>query len=313
MKKLIALTLALALLAGFAACGTKPKTAADWLDLGEKYLLDLDYDQAISALDEAISIEPKEPRYRVIKVIVYVLKDDPDGAQQAQEEARDVPGTPMWSEGYEPEVFFPPIIEWLKEHGLLDFVQKLFELLKERWPEVVWGHEAERSTVAATATENETAPASANATTAAAMQTTAVSKPNSTSTTSAGEDFPELSKAIEAFNAATTLEEKFKYMIIDYDKYMAYLNELGLTSKNRAEIYETILGGKSPTQPITKLTADQVAQAFNEVSSTVPDNYPVGQLVLLDLSRATDMFFVGDNGNTRAWVKLDGNYLIVNT
>ncbi|MCL2301037.1 MAG: tetratricopeptide repeat protein [Firmicutes bacterium] len=60
MKKLTALLLALASLAAlFAACGTTPKTAADWLDLGEKYLLGLDYEQAVAALDRAIEIEPK--------------------------------------------------------------------------------------------------------------------------------------------------------------------------------------------------------------------------------------------------------------
>jgi len=161
MKKIIALLLALATLLTLFACGQKPKTAADWLSLGEKYLLDLDYDQAIAALDSAIEIEPKDPRTRVLKVIVYILADDPQGAQDTQRQAEDdnVPGFPDLPNDHTPGVFFPPVIEWLKEQDLLDFVRMLLELLKSKWPEVVWDDAVEvaisnnTSTMALTTTD----------------------------------------------------------------------------------------------------------------------------------------------------------------
>ena len=177
MKKLLALILALALLAGFAACGVKPTLANAPLSLGEKYLLDLDYDQAIAAFDEAIKIEPKDPRYRVIKVIVYVLKDDPAGAEQAQDDAfeDDVPGFPALPSPRDPVPFFSSVLEWLREHDLLDFARKLLELLRSRWPEV--GFEQIEPVVAETTTA--TTEATTVETTTAATTT---ENPSTTST-----------------------------------------------------------------------------------------------------------------------------------
>ena len=64
MKKLLTLVLATTLLLSFAACGRKPVVAIPnaALILGEKYLFDMDYDQAMLQFDEAIIIEPKNPR-----------------------------------------------------------------------------------------------------------------------------------------------------------------------------------------------------------------------------------------------------------
>jgi len=152
MKRIIAVLLTLALLGAFAACG-KPKTAADWLSLGEKYLLELDYEQAIVALGEAIKLEPKEPSYRVVQIIVYVLDDDPAGAQEAQQQAQDddvpnfpdMPPIPDRPDDLKPEEFFPPVIDWLSSNGWVDFVLRLLELLHRRWPGVAWfGEELER-------------------------------------------------------------------------------------------------------------------------------------------------------------------------
>jgi len=91
-------------------------------------------------LDHAIEIEPKEPRHRVEKIIVYVLKGDHAGAQQAQQQARDeIPDFPVFPDPtQEPEAFFKPVIDWLEEHDLVDLVQKLLDLFKQRWPEVKW-------------------------------------------------------------------------------------------------------------------------------------------------------------------------------
>ncbi|MCL2089529.1 MAG: DUF5050 domain-containing protein, partial [Oscillospiraceae bacterium] len=49
----------------FAACSkpaSQPLTAQDFLDLGEKYLLDLDYEQALVQFLKAIEIDPMNPR-----------------------------------------------------------------------------------------------------------------------------------------------------------------------------------------------------------------------------------------------------------
>ncbi|MDR1210335.1 MAG: tetratricopeptide repeat protein [Clostridiales bacterium] len=56
-------TLALALTI-FAACAAPARelTAAELLDLGEKYLLELNYEQAIVQFTKLIEIEPKNPR-----------------------------------------------------------------------------------------------------------------------------------------------------------------------------------------------------------------------------------------------------------
>ena len=59
MKKLISLLMVAILL---VSCGSPAKTdlsaAEDYLDLGQKYLLDGDYEQAIVAFQKAIEIEP---------------------------------------------------------------------------------------------------------------------------------------------------------------------------------------------------------------------------------------------------------------
>ena len=63
MKKLVSLALAATLLLALAACG-KPYAPAPNppLVLGEKFLLDLDYEQALLQFDQAIVIDPKNPR-----------------------------------------------------------------------------------------------------------------------------------------------------------------------------------------------------------------------------------------------------------
>jgi len=141
MKKLIALSLAFACVLFLFACGQKPKTAAEWLDLGEKYLLDLDYDQAIAALDHAIEIEPKEPRYHVMKIIVWVMNPDrPDAPPVTPNDVPDMPILPPLPVGVEPDptTVLPPLIRWLEDHGLLDFVRRLIDVLLDLWPDAQW-------------------------------------------------------------------------------------------------------------------------------------------------------------------------------
>jgi len=61
MKKLLSLILAAALLLSLAACGA-PAIPNPPLVLGEKYLTDLDYELALLQFDQAIQIDPKNPR-----------------------------------------------------------------------------------------------------------------------------------------------------------------------------------------------------------------------------------------------------------
>jgi len=70
MKKQLSLILAAALLLTFVACGksTVPIPNAPFV-LGEKYLADLDYEQALLQFDQALVIDPKNPR-------VYLGKAD---------------------------------------------------------------------------------------------------------------------------------------------------------------------------------------------------------------------------------------------
>jgi len=320
MKKLLALALALALLAGFAACGVKPKTAADWLDLGEKYLLDLDYDQAVAALDHAIEIEPKNPRLHVMKIIVYVMNPNWVGPPPVVPD--DVPSMPaippLPADGRpEPEEIVRPIIDWLKEQGWVDFVEKLLELLKNRWPEVVWGTDVPvAATVAETTTMNVTTTEATIVTNATA---TTAEKPTTSmaaraTTINNSDDYPELRQAIDAFNSAKTAEEKFKYMFFDYAKVMNEIENIsaGLTLEQKESVkagaFAAMLKPKSQTQPITRVPDEYAAEMLRDLKSS-------GDLskYMLDVGRATDVFYVGDLNNpspfTYMWIKLDGRYM----
>jgi len=82
MKKLLSLTLAAALLLALAACGAQPAAIPNPpLVLGEKYLTDLDYEQALLQFDQAIEIEPKNPRGYLGKADALLHLDrQPDAA-----------------------------------------------------------------------------------------------------------------------------------------------------------------------------------------------------------------------------------------
>ncbi|MDR1464019.1 MAG: hypothetical protein LBJ11_01790 [Oscillospiraceae bacterium] len=143
-KKLLASLLALALLLSLFACSPSadgPLTADAWIAKGEKYLLDLDYEQAILAFDEAIKIDPKNPRAQIGPVVVWVLNPDRPAAPPVWPSdlpplPADSPANPLDPANPDPEIILPPILKWLEDHGLLDFLQKLLERLAERWPEI---------------------------------------------------------------------------------------------------------------------------------------------------------------------------------
>ena len=62
MKRTISLALSAIILLSLFACGTPAAVPNPPLILGEKYLTDLDYEQALLQFDQAIAIEPKNPR-----------------------------------------------------------------------------------------------------------------------------------------------------------------------------------------------------------------------------------------------------------
>mgnify|MGYP002773836172 FL=1 len=57
-KALFSLLLLLAALAVLAACGSKAVTAADKIELGQKYLTELNYTEAVASFTEAIKLDP---------------------------------------------------------------------------------------------------------------------------------------------------------------------------------------------------------------------------------------------------------------
>ncbi|MCL2301039.1 MAG: hypothetical protein FWC27_12930 [Firmicutes bacterium] len=131
MKKLLSLALALTLLLGFfAACGTKPALPNEPLSLGEKYLLNLDYDQALAQLEEAVKIEPKNPRIKILIEYIYVITED--GRADPDKLAKDRPD--LFPAPPPMPVDEPTRVNWLL--ALIEALRKLnirdlaFELLK---------------------------------------------------------------------------------------------------------------------------------------------------------------------------------------
>jgi len=84
MKKLLSLVLVASLLLVLTACGAQPTTIPNpALVMAEKYLADLDYEQAIVQFDQAIKIEARNPRG-------YLGKADALLQLERQDEAADV-------------------------------------------------------------------------------------------------------------------------------------------------------------------------------------------------------------------------------
>jgi tetratricopeptide (TPR) repeat protein len=76
------ITAAVLLLTIFASCAkpTAPLTAAELLDLGEKYLLELDYELALVQFLAVIEIEPMNPRGYTGSAEAYIGLGDTDKA-----------------------------------------------------------------------------------------------------------------------------------------------------------------------------------------------------------------------------------------
>jgi len=83
MKKLLSFSFIATLLLTLAACGTSAPIPNPPLVLGEKYLADLDYEQALLQFDQAISVEPKNPRSYLGKADALLHLDRSDEAVSA--------------------------------------------------------------------------------------------------------------------------------------------------------------------------------------------------------------------------------------
>ena len=82
MKRFISILLCCALLFGMSAC-SKPETttnAVEMLSLGEKYLLDLNYEQALVQFLQVIEIEPMNPRGYIAAADAYIGLGDYENA-----------------------------------------------------------------------------------------------------------------------------------------------------------------------------------------------------------------------------------------
>ena len=84
MKRLILAVTTIIIVFTFVACGTITKTqlseVQEYLDLGQKYLLDGDYEQAIVAFEKVIEIEPKNVDAYLGLADVYVQMGDYESA-----------------------------------------------------------------------------------------------------------------------------------------------------------------------------------------------------------------------------------------
>ncbi|CDX04953.1 Prokaryotic membrane lipoprotein lipid attachment site profile [Desulfitobacterium hafniense] len=79
MNRMVSLLMAIALLLPILTSCSKPTgtlSAAELLDLGEKYLLELNYEQAVICFTKVIEIEPKNVRAYVGRGNAYVLWDE---------------------------------------------------------------------------------------------------------------------------------------------------------------------------------------------------------------------------------------------
>ena len=86
MKRTVTLLLALLLTLSLAACGEKAPTWQEQYDLGQKYLTEGNYEEAILAFTAAIEIDPKRPEAYLSLADAYEASGDPDAARKTLED-----------------------------------------------------------------------------------------------------------------------------------------------------------------------------------------------------------------------------------
>ena len=90
MIKIKLLTVCLMLVLTVSGCGSRAAKVREKLDLGSKYIEELDYDNAIEVLYEAIDIDPKDPDAYMMLAEVYIKDANVDKAKEILEEALEI-------------------------------------------------------------------------------------------------------------------------------------------------------------------------------------------------------------------------------
>ena len=71
----------------------KPQKYSEYIDLGNKYLLEENYEEAILAFEKAIKIDAKSTEARVGAAKAYIGNDELDKAIEILEEAQEIEKT----------------------------------------------------------------------------------------------------------------------------------------------------------------------------------------------------------------------------
>ena len=157
MKKHLSLALIVALLLTLVACGTPAPIPNPPLVLGEKYLADLDYEQALLQFDQAIEIDPKNPRGYLGKVDALLQLDRQDDAvvvlgDGAKAVSRDQRGDMKFVQeeiGKSPEDGFVGVATTYEKFGWADLALSILDRAAKKFPTMqrvitAWRELAER-------------------------------------------------------------------------------------------------------------------------------------------------------------------------
>ncbi|MDR1464451.1 MAG: tetratricopeptide repeat protein [Oscillospiraceae bacterium] len=233
MKKLISGLLPLVLLLSFASCAKAytPKPNPP-LVLGEKYLTDLDYEQALLQFDEAIKIDPKNPRGYLGKYAVLEFLDRHAEAErvlrEGKKKAADIEMKAVLDAArVSAEDGLASAVEVYKEMGFKDFALKLLKVCIEVY------HSAERFVDALAVLTEELGVEPSVSAAAAAVTTAAVTdKRTEASTTTAA-----TTKTTAPATTKTTTTEKSGIRLEDFSIWDMLADELRSLLSSHATIH----------------------------------------------------------------------------